>query len=96
MASPVDWYGYERESNPLVQDLFPFGERHPLVCVCVLQVLGCSQQTRSFSKNTRAVGYPSNQDTREVKAKVESKVDSQLDRKLKRKLKRGERLKLKA
>ena len=64
--------------------------------VCVLQVLGCSQQTRSFSKNTRAVGYPSNQDTREVKAKVESKVDSQLDRKLKRKLKRGERLKLKA
>ena len=66
------------------------------VCVCVLQVLGCSQQTRSFSKNTRAVGYPSNQDTREVKAKVESKVDSQLDRKLKRKLKRGERLKLKA
>ena len=70
--------------------------RNVCVCVCVLQVLGCSQQTRSFSKNTRAVGYPSNQDTREVKAKVESKVDSQLDRKLKRKLKRGERLKLKA
>jgi hypothetical protein len=36
------------------------------VCVCVLHVLGCSscsKQTRSFSKNTREDGYPSNQDS---------------------------------
>ena len=39
------------------------------VCVCVLHVLGCSKQTRSFSKNTREGGYPSNQDTRERKQK---------------------------
>ena len=37
--------------------------------MCVLHVLGCSKQTRSFSKNTREGGYPSNQDTRERKQK---------------------------
>ena len=46
-------------------DIYPFSE----VCVCVLHVLGCSKQTRSFSKNTREGGYPSNQDTRERKQK---------------------------
>ena len=39
------------------------------VCVCVLHAPGCSKQTRSFSKNTREGGYPSNQDTRERKQK---------------------------
>ncbi len=38
-------------------------------CVCVLHAPGCSKQTQSFSKNMSEDGYPSNQDTREVKAK---------------------------
>ncbi len=46
------------------------------VCMRVLQVLGYSKQTHTFSKNTRVGGYPSNQDTREVKAKkVEEKIE---------------------
>ncbi len=55
------------------------------MCVCVLHVLGCSKQTRSFSKNTREGGYPSNQDTRERKQKKYEKqggnmsVDTSVD-----------------
>ena len=48
------------------------------VCVCVLHVLGCSKQTRSFSKNTREGGYPSNQDTRERKQKKYEKEEKSM------------------
>ncbi len=44
--------------------------------MCVLHAPGCSKQTRSFSKNTREGGYPSNHDTRERKQKKDKSKNS--------------------